>query len=434
VGLIGNQKGTLMGFLNFGELKSIGDYELLTKVGKGANSSVYKARHKSTGQIVAIKVLPRELSKDNKLYTRFEREFQIAAALDHPNLVKAFEFSQTDGRPYLIMEFVDGDTLGQQLVDHGAMQEGQAICIITQVGQALQLAHNRGLIHRDVKPDNILLRKDGRAKLTDLGLAKDILNDQGLTNIGMALGTPHYMPPEQYADAKRANIQSDIYSLAATLYASVTGQVPFSGCNSLDSLRKIVKGEVVAPRAIVPSLSEQVNQAILRAMSPDPDRRPKTCLDFLKELTREPIPELRLREAETRPQLARTNSGRLIRPSERRVCVRLPLTVGASCLIDTSVHESHQPVEENWPAIIQDISLGGLGLLLARRFDPGTNMTVDLGNGPGQVARSMSLTVMWVEEQGFGHWLTGCAFATPLTLEELDQYLQDEEVLSGSPA
>jgi serine/threonine protein kinase len=264
--------------------KSVGNYDLLEKIAEGGMGAVYRARHRPSGQIVAIKIMPSHTAQNAVLLKRFEQEFRAASRLDHPNIVRALDFGDGD-TPYLVMEFVEGESLGQKLQREGRMTESDAIRIIAQVAQGLHKAHKRNLIHRDVKPDNVLVRLDGVAKLADLGLVKETETDLNLTRTGRGLGTPHFMAPEQFRNAKHADIRCDIYSLGATLYQMVTGELPFRSNGPLDAWMKKIQNEVTPPRQLTPSLSERVDWAILRAMSADPDKRPASCREFIEDLT-----------------------------------------------------------------------------------------------------------------------------------------------------
>ena len=179
-------------------VQTIGSYDILAKIAEGGMGTVYKGRHRMTGQIVAIKIVPPSAARNPTLLKRFEREFTAARNLDHPNIVKAIEFDGDCPTPFLVMEFVDGESLGQRIERDGRLPEDEALRLITQICQGLYKAHRKGLVHRDVKPDNILLNRDGQAKLTDLGLVKDAAEDNNLTKTGRGLGTPHFMAPEQF--------------------------------------------------------------------------------------------------------------------------------------------------------------------------------------------------------------------------------------------
>jgi serine/threonine protein kinase len=266
-------------------LQSIGDYDLLEKIAEGGMGAIFRGRHRQTGQIVAVKVMPPHMASNPILTKRFEQEFRTASRLDHPNIVRALDFDNTGTFPYLVMEFVDGESLGQKLEREGRMNENDAIRIIAQVAQGLHRAHKQGLVHRDVKPDNILVTPQGTAKLADLGLVKETDTDLNLTKTGRGLGTPHFMAPEQFRNAKNADIRCDIYSLGATLYQMVTGELPFRSNGPLEAWMKKVQNDLTPPREIVSTLSERVDWAILRAMSADREQRPKSCREFIEDLT-----------------------------------------------------------------------------------------------------------------------------------------------------
>jgi serine/threonine protein kinase len=218
------------------------------------------------------------------LIKRFQQEFRIAQALDHPNIVRSLDFGATLDTGYLVMEFVEGESLGDKLAGGRRMPEAMAILLIAQVAQALHYAHQRGLIHRDVKPDNILITPDGQAKLTDLGLVKHLETTQDLTRTGRALGTPHFMAPEQFRNAKSANVRSDVFSLAATLYRMVTGVLPFQADGPVATFMKMAKNDLIPPRQLVPGLSERVDGVIRKGLSAEPELRPASCREFLDEL------------------------------------------------------------------------------------------------------------------------------------------------------
>jgi serine/threonine protein kinase len=263
----------------------LGNYDIISKIAEGGMGTVYKATHRISGDIVAVKVIAPNTAKNPILLQRFEREFMAARVLDHPNVVRALEYCGSGPHPFLVMEFVDGESIGQLLERDGALPEAEAVRLIAQVCEGLQRAHKQGLVHRDVKPDNILVTRSGVAKLTDMGLVKDVEGDLNLTKTGRGLGTPHYMAPEQFRNAKGVDIRGDIYSLGATLYAMVTGQTPFENASPLDCWMKKIHNEFAPPKELVPGLSERVDWAIRRAMSAEPDRRPSSCREFVEDLT-----------------------------------------------------------------------------------------------------------------------------------------------------
>lgn len=265
--------------------KCVGNYDLLEKIAEGGMGAIYRGRHRESGQIVAIKIMAPHLTQNPLLLKRFEQEFRAASRLDHPNIVRAIDYNDNGKCPYLVMEFVEGESLGQKIDREGAMPEAEAIRIIAQVAQGLHRAHKQGLVHRDVKPDNILVTPDGIAKLADLGLVKETETDLNLTRTGRGLGTPHFMAPEQFRNAKGADIRCDIYSLGATMYQMVTGQLPFRSNGPLDAWMKKIHNELTPPRQLISALSERVDWAIRRAMSADPEKRPASCREFIEDLT-----------------------------------------------------------------------------------------------------------------------------------------------------
>src|SRR5262249_15153052 len=249
-------------------LQTVGQYELLEKVAEGGMGAGYKARQQPSGLIVAIKIVSAHMAANAIMLKRFEQEFRGAGKLDHANIVRALDFGTHEGSPYLVMEFVEGESLGQRLERERRLPEADAIRLLAQVAQGLHKAHKRGLVHRDVKPDNILLTPDGQAKLADLGLVKELEADLNLTRTGRGLGTPHFMAPEQFRNAKNADARCDIYSLAATLYMTVTGELPFkTSSGPLDAWMKKVNNDLTPARVLVPALSERIDWAIRRAMS-----------------------------------------------------------------------------------------------------------------------------------------------------------------------
>jgi serine/threonine protein kinase len=368
--------------------------------------AVYRARDRDTRALVAVKVLNADLSRNPKLFDRFVQEFRAAAKLDHPNIVRAIELDRDGDNVFMAMEYVEGEGFGKFIVAKGRLPESYAIRIITQVAQALDYAHRHRVVHRDVKPDNILVRADGFAKLADFGLAKDFDDDGNLTKSNRCLGTPHFMAPEQYVDAKTAGPACDLYSLAATLYSAVTGTVPFADCGSLTALARKVKGDIPSPRELIPELSDSLDTTVRLAMSPDPKQRPASCLEFARMLPSPPPGA----EVTPTPRLAA-----LTTRTERRASVRHLVSRGTTCVIDTGLVAGNAVATEGWPAIVRDLSVGGVGLVLARRFEPGTAFAVRLDG----VDRDLFVHVKRVQPDVVGHWSHGCVFDTPLDDYEL---------------
>ena len=263
----------------------LGNYDVLSKIAEGGMGTVYKGRHRYTREVVAIKVIAPGTGRNPVVLQRFEREFHAAQRLNHPNVVRAIELDVKCPQPYLVMEFVDGESLGQLIERGGPVPEAEAIRLISQVCEGLQSAHKQGLIHRDVKPDNVMVNREGVAKLTDMGLVKGVDEELNLTKTGRGLGTPHYMAPEQFRNAKGVDARSDIYSLGATLYALLTGTVPFANANPLDCWMRKIKNEFPPPKELNAAITDRVDWAIRRAMSAEPNQRPTSCREFIEDLT-----------------------------------------------------------------------------------------------------------------------------------------------------
>jgi serine/threonine-protein kinase len=263
--------------------KRFGDFELLDRIGEGGMGAVYKARD-LTGRLVALKVLNKDISGDTEFVKRFQREAKAGGALNHPNIAAAYAAGEQDGRPFLSMEFIDGESLRARLRRKGRLQEKEALAVTRGVAAGLAHAHSHNFIHRDIKPDNVLMGNDGSVKLVDLGLAKSLEDDQRLTKTGIALGTPHYISPEQARGQKEVDHRCDIYSLGATLYLLLTGQVPFEGSTNAEIMLKHLKEELDNPQDILPEISDGAVLVITRMMAKKPEERYTDCLQLIEDL------------------------------------------------------------------------------------------------------------------------------------------------------
>jgi serine/threonine-protein kinase len=208
---------------------TLGSYSLVRKIGEGGMGTVYHGVQTKLDRHVALKVLPKFRTEDKAFLERFEREAKAAAALNHPNIVQVYDIGEENGTHFFAMEFVDGEDLAQRLEREEKLPLEDGLSIIHSIAKALQFAHSRTIIHRDIKPDNIMVSQEGDIKLADMGLAKSVDEDKGVTATGVGLGTPYYMAPEQAEDASRADHRSDIYALGITLLHLLTGRRPFDG-------------------------------------------------------------------------------------------------------------------------------------------------------------------------------------------------------------
>jgi serine/threonine protein kinase len=402
---------------------AIPHYEVLEKIAEGGTSSVYKGRHQTTGELVAIKVVKAQMAReDDTLLKRFEQEFQAATKLQHPNIVRALDFGQDGSATYLVMEFVEGRNLHALIQKDGPLPEAEARRIITQVAQALHYAHQHRIVHRDVKPGNILLQPTGQAKLTDFGLVKDLAGHAKLTSPLCVLGTPHFMAPEQYEDATGVDPRSDLYALAATLYYAATGKLPFEAEAPFAALKKQATNDLVPPRQLVPTLSGALDRAICTALSSDPARRPASVLAFVRLLKPRDNPSPRTGATREAPNRGESASRADQSERESRASVRYPYAVGTTCAVDPSVHGAAEG-EDLWPATVQDVSTGGIALILGRRFEPGTVLLLDLHANDLGSTQSWKVEVKRVRSKGSGSWLIGCAFLEQLGPEDLHAFL-----------
>jgi serine/threonine protein kinase len=269
------------------EAPTIPNWTIIRKLGQGGMGAVYKAVHSVMAKkVVAMKVLAPNLANNPDFVARFEREAKSAGALDHPNVVAGMDYGQTtSGAPYFAMEFIDGYSAKDLLDKHGKLKVPDALRIVRDVAQALDHAAECKLIHRDIKPDNIMVTKrDGVVKLADLGLAKQMDDENSMTQTGSGFGTPYYMPPEQARNAKYVDARSDIYALGATLYHLLTGKVPFTGDTAMEVLIAKEKGTYSKPSASNPDVPSSVNLLIDKMMAKDPNHRFQSAAELLKQL------------------------------------------------------------------------------------------------------------------------------------------------------
>jgi len=265
--------------------QKIPGYRLLGKLGAGAMATVYKARQLNLDRLVAIKVLPRKFSQNPQFIERFYAEGRAAAQLNHPHIVQAYDVGKAGEYHYFVMEFVDGRTVYDDIVKHKRFGEPEAIEIIRQVSMALGHAHERGIIHRDVKPKNIMITKDGVVKLADMGLARAMSDKEAAeAEAGKAFGTPFYISPEQIRGETNVGAEADIYSLGATLYHMVTGNVPFDGKNPTSVMHKHLKADAVPPDQVNPRLSGGISEVIEMMLAKKREQRYRTVEDLLSDL------------------------------------------------------------------------------------------------------------------------------------------------------
>jgi serine/threonine-protein kinase len=285
--------------------RSLGEFRIMRRLGEGGMGSVYLGYHEEQGQQVAIKVLSDHMTGNQVLVDRFYREAKSGALLNHPNIVRTIIVGQDQatGKHYLVLEFIDGPSAHALLDQHGKLSVGDAVHIALDIARALEHAHSRNVIHRDIKPDNILITRSGVSKLADLGLAKRTDETSHLTVARQGFGTTYYMPYEQAINAKRADYRSDIYALGATLYHLVTGQVPFPGENHLEVVEKKERGNFEPASHSCPDVPPELDAILAKMLARDPGDRYQTASELLVDLDRSGLASLVPSFAD--PELAR---------------------------------------------------------------------------------------------------------------------------------
>ena len=268
------------------QVRYFGDYELLEEVARGGMGVVYRARQASLNRIVAVKMILAGQLATQADHDRFHSEAQAAAQLDHPNVVPVFEVGEYQGQLYFSMGYVDGNSLATRLTE-GPMPPKEAAEIVRTVAEAVEYAHRQGVIHRNVKPSNILIDSKGRPRVTDFGLAKRVDSGSDLTATGQVLGTPSYMAPEQAAgQIKAVGPSADIYALGALLYATLTGRPPFQAATALETMHQVLDREPVPPRQLNPAVPKDLETIALKCLEKSMPRRYTTAQAMADDLQR----------------------------------------------------------------------------------------------------------------------------------------------------
>ena len=285
-------------FLN----SSIGEYRLVDFLGEGGMGEVYRGVHSKIGRVVAVKVLTREAANSGFI-ERFRNEARIQSSLNHPNIATLYDFLEANGQPCIIMEFVDGQVLMDLIAARGALSSDETLHILHSVVEALQYVHGQGVVHRDIKSNNIKINSAGEIKLLDFGIAKGG-SSPSLTMTGDVIGTLHYLSPEQIRGGI-ADSRSDIWALGVLMYEMITGRLPFEATTLGDLCDKISKSTYVAPSALNLSLPREVEGILSRCLKKKPEDRYQTAADLLRDIRGAKAITQRLNTAPT--VIARTN-------------------------------------------------------------------------------------------------------------------------------
>lgn len=258
-----------------------GAYEIAAPLGEGGMAAVYKAYQPAMKRFVAVKVLSRKLAESSEFTNRFQREAIMLAQLQHPHILPVFDYGQVDGYSYIVMPFLQNGTLAE-LLETRRRSLTEIYQIMTQIGGALGYAHARGMIHRDVKPSNVLIDEQGNCLLTDFGLARMVeASSDMLTSAGAIMGTPAYMSPEQ-GKGDTLDGRSDLYSLGVIFYEMLTGQVPYRDKLPMMVVIKHIRDPLPSARELAPDLSDAIERVLIKSLAKDPDERYQTAEDFVQ--------------------------------------------------------------------------------------------------------------------------------------------------------
>ncbi|MBM7868930.1 serine/threonine-protein kinase [Clostridium pascui] len=257
-------------------------YELLEKIGEGGMAEVYKAKCHLLNRFVAVKILKDELLKDSQFVDKFKREATAAASLSDNNIVNIYDVGSQNNIHYIVMEYVKGKTLKEFIREKGKLNEEEAINVAIQIAKALECAHRNNIIHRDIKPHNILVTEEGLVKVTDFGIAK-ATNSVTITNTSKVMGSAHYFSPEQ-AKGSYVDARTDIYSLGIVIYEMITGKVPYDADSPVSVALKHIQEQAIPPKNIVPNISENINNMILKSIEKEPIKRYQSIKEMLQDL------------------------------------------------------------------------------------------------------------------------------------------------------
>ena len=260
--------------------QTVGPYQVIGQLGHGGMATVYKAYHPRLDRYVAIKVMHKAFTEDAGFIARFEREAQIVAKLEHPHIVPVYDFDELDGQPYLVMKYIEGQTL-KKVLSNGPMPLNEIIRVMDDMAGALTYAHQHGVLHRDIKPSNIVIDNKGVPFLTDFGLARVTKAGASTLSADMILGTPQYISPEQASGQAELDPRTDIYSLGVILYEMVVGRVPFNGDTPYAVVHDHIYTDLPRPSVINPAVPPQVEAVLLKALAKKPADRYDTAIDMM---------------------------------------------------------------------------------------------------------------------------------------------------------
>ena len=324
-------------------------YEIIKSIGEGGMANVFLANDIILNRNVAVKVLRGDLSNDDKFIRRFEREALSVSNLSHPNIVEIYDVGEEDGEHYIVMEYIEGKTLKQLLKKRESLTLTEVIDIMTQLTDGISHAHESYIIHRDIKPQNIMIEDDGRIKITDFGIAM-ALNATQLTQTNSVMGSVHYLPPEQ-ASGKSATVKSDIYAMGIMMYELLTGTVPFRGDNAVEIALKHMKDKIPSVRKQDPSIPQSVENIILKATAKNPRNRYDSAKemheDLLNCLNEEHANDKKISFEYPENDLDSTAPIPVVNKKKKETIVEKPKEVSTEDTIDLAKEVKKEDMEDN---------------------------------------------------------------------------------------
>ena len=390
-------------------------YEILEKVGTGGMADVYKSKDHTLNRYVAVKVLKQEFSENANFVSKFRVEAQAAAGLMHPNIVNVYDVGEEKGIYYIVMELVDGITLKNYIAKRGRLGYKEAVTIALQVSMGLEVAHRNHIIHRDIKPQNIIISRDGKVKVTDFGIAKAATSDTITSNV---MGSVHYTSPEQ-ARGGFSDEKSDVYSLGVTLYEMLTGEVPFDGETTVAIAIRHIQKPMPSPRKINPDIPYSVDQIVLKCCEKSPDRRYQNMQelaadlkmsisnpegDFVKRYDPNDMGSTRMLTEEEKEQIKqgvknRQESAAASEEPEEDV-IRRPTKVVRRVREDVDFDDDEDEVEEQEhsmdriAAILAILAVAIIGVILVMIIGGRTGILPGRGNKDGKTAMTEEMVIM----------------------------------------